>query len=309
MFLYERSDFGDILASTAEKMGVSIDVIERDYWYSYCAYMLTKADERITVKGSYVLSKIYSQHYRVPNDLDFSLEVPNDDLSSKRICIKNAIASLGETVVLDQDAKSNLNGEFSFPAIYCDKGKIRIESLVYSPLGRERKIMHINTFIYTSFNNNNLKTMYPELSFAINVYDKRLMAIDKIFCIFYFTSAEFSGEQSRLYCALYDVSCMLSSIDFTDDSFTNLVVEKISEKYKGRYGYKAYSEFFNVPSENWKVNLFDMRYAEYLDKNGLKPPKSFNQTIHALGQMRNLLLSNNTFSFLIHTINEINGIS
>lgn len=307
MFLYERADFRDILDFTSKKMGVDVDIIERDYWYSYCAYMLTRFDERITIKGSYVLSKIYNQYYRMPNDLDFSLEVANDDLIGKRICIKNAISSIGTPVILDQEATSNLHGVFSFPAIYCADNKIRIESLVYSPLGRKREKMRVNTFVYMYHGDDGL-IVHPELSFVINVYDKRLMAIDKIFCIFYFTSSEFRGDQSRLYCALYDVSCMLSSIDFTDKHFINLVATKISEKYKGRYAYKAYSEFFNVTPENWKVNLYNKGYTEYLKANSLKPTKTFSQTMGTLGQFRNLLLSNDVFSFLIHLVNEINGI-
>lgn len=309
MFLYEREDFRDILNLTSTKSGIGIDIVERDYWYAYCSYMLTNYDSKITIKGSYALTKIFDHYFRMPNDLDFSLEIPNDDLSNKRSCVRAAIKSIGQNLELDQEATSNLYGVFSFPAMYCIDNTIRIESLIYSPLGRKRDRLHINTFIYLYLANDEINAKYPELSFDANIYDKRLMAIDKTFCIFYFTSSEFRGDQSRLYGALYDISYILSAIDLEDEYMINLVAMKISEKYKGRFAYRAYSEFFNVEPENWKVNSSREGYVEYLKINGLRAAMSFEQAMNSLGRFRNFLLSDDVLCFLVRLVNEINGLA
>lgn len=315
MNFHQNNQFKEIIEEISKFKKIQIEIIEQDYWYAFCCYRLS-LNKNVTVKGSYILSKCFDNFDRSPNDLDFSLEkcvTEKFDIDSKKIVIREIIKSISNKIVLcENESSSNQNGLFSYNSISGEPKTIRVKSLVYSPLNRKIHVYRIKTIIYDYFeekNNIELIKDYPELSFPISVYDKYLMIVDKLLCLFYFTSTEFKGSIDRLFCALYDTSCLIDNILLLQgDRLQELFYEKIQDKFKGNFAYKAYSEFFNKSMLDWNLWKYKNDYQIYLENNNLKSKIGFTEIMNKLNSIKNTLFSSCSFNLIIQLANYINQI-
>jgi len=72
----DKAQFADIINMTANRTGFRASLIEKDY---YLTLILSKLDELspdLIFKGGTCLNKIYYSYYRLSEDLDFSMRLP-----------------------------------------------------------------------------------------------------------------------------------------------------------------------------------------------------------------------------------------
>ncbi len=313
MYLHQTEFFKDVIQKTAKFYEIDKLIVERDYWYAYCIKRLYEEERNITIKGSYVLSKLYVNFNRQPNDLDFALELI-DEADIKKAKIRKLIASVDNNVVLkDKVDSANPSGNYSYKSIDEKVYSFRIEALAYSPLGRRRNPFKLKTFIGNYIKESNYKnvamTQFEELEQNIFVYDKYLMFIDKLLCIFYFTSNEFKGEIYRLYCALYDIANMIENLDsfFDDKILEDVFITKFMDKFKGNFAFNSYSEFFCENPSSWNFLYYRNEYEDFLKNNNLIPLKSFEQVYEFMVNLNQKVRNNkvlNNFLVLLFYINN-----
>jgi predicted nucleotidyltransferase component of viral defense system len=155
-----KDEFTKILERTSAQTGFPLRLLEKDY---YLTVILSGINERLSgdliLKGGTCLSKIYHSYYRLSEDLDFSLRLPQDSttrgMRRKAIKpIKDSIQAFAESLEMNIDdpgkAGHNLSTQYIFYFYYDSvvlnrKEKVKIEiGLRSNPIipVKEKKIVH-----------------------------------------------------------------------------------------------------------------------------------------------------------------------
>ncbi len=74
MYLHKdnRELFGDVLLLTSEKIGVAVDIVEKDYYVTMILKLLAKAKYTVVFKGGTSLSKAFGLIERFSEDIDIT---------------------------------------------------------------------------------------------------------------------------------------------------------------------------------------------------------------------------------------------
>lgn len=74
MYLHKdnRELFGDVLLLTSEKIGVAVDIVEKDYYVTMILRLLAKAKYTVVFKGGTSLSKAFGLIERFSEDIDIT---------------------------------------------------------------------------------------------------------------------------------------------------------------------------------------------------------------------------------------------
>lgn len=77
MMIHEdKTQFADIINMTANRAGFRASLIEKDYYLTYILSKLNELSDDLIFKGGTCLNKIYYSYYRLSEDLDFSMRLP-----------------------------------------------------------------------------------------------------------------------------------------------------------------------------------------------------------------------------------------
>ncbi len=71
-----RGQFADIINMTANRAGFRASLIEKDYYLTLILSKLDNLSDDLIFKGGTCLNKIYYTYYRLSEDLDFSMRLP-----------------------------------------------------------------------------------------------------------------------------------------------------------------------------------------------------------------------------------------
>lgn len=72
----DKTQFTDIINMTANRAGFRASLIEKDYYLTYILSKLNELSDDLIFKGGTCLNKIYYSYYRLSEDLDFSMRLP-----------------------------------------------------------------------------------------------------------------------------------------------------------------------------------------------------------------------------------------
>ncbi|MCE5231236.1 nucleotidyl transferase AbiEii/AbiGii toxin family protein [bacterium] len=127
--LHEDSTmFQEALTFTAAETAFSARLIEKDYYCSVLLEYLASTGDSLVFKGGTCLAKIYTDFYRMSEDLDFVIPMvasaSRKERSSRVVSIKNAIASLNRQIPvlrLSDFEEFNLDRAFAPVAALAEK--------------------------------------------------------------------------------------------------------------------------------------------------------------------------------------------
>ncbi|OGS27653.1 MAG: hypothetical protein A2297_08715 [Elusimicrobia bacterium RIFOXYB2_FULL_48_7] len=76
-----KDDFFKLLESTAAQSGFSLNLLEKDYYITLLLSGINSLSKGLVFKGGTCLSKVYYSYYRLSEDLDFSMILPEGPLT------------------------------------------------------------------------------------------------------------------------------------------------------------------------------------------------------------------------------------
>ena len=85
----DREEFYRILERTSAQTGFTLRLLEKDYYITIVLSKINELSPNLIFKGGTALSKIYYSYYRLSEDLDFTLKLP--EAKSTRTTRRNAI--------------------------------------------------------------------------------------------------------------------------------------------------------------------------------------------------------------------------
>jgi predicted nucleotidyltransferase component of viral defense system len=72
----DKAQFTDVINMTANRAGFRAALIEKDYYLTFILSRLYELSDDLIFKGGTCLNKIYYSYYRLSEDLDFSMRLP-----------------------------------------------------------------------------------------------------------------------------------------------------------------------------------------------------------------------------------------
>ncbi|MDP2923113.1 MAG: nucleotidyl transferase AbiEii/AbiGii toxin family protein [Candidatus Omnitrophota bacterium] len=107
-----KEEFVKALERTSKKKGFLLPLIEKDYYLTLILSRASELSEDLIFKGGTCLNKVYYSYYRLSEDLDFSMKLPQYEATrgQRRKCIqpvKNRIKKLVEQFGMKIDDAGN----------------------------------------------------------------------------------------------------------------------------------------------------------------------------------------------------------
>jgi len=95
-----KDDFLNVLKQTSAQTGFILPLIEKDYYLTLILSRLHELSSDLIFKGGTCLNKVYYSYYRLSEDLDFSMRIPDGKVtkSVRSRCMKSVKEKMGEFV-------------------------------------------------------------------------------------------------------------------------------------------------------------------------------------------------------------------
>jgi predicted nucleotidyltransferase component of viral defense system len=91
-----KEEFLKVLERTSAQTGFPLRLLEKDYYLTIVLSEISKLSPDLVFKGGTCLSKVYYSYYRLSEDLDFTLRLP--DGNTGRMARRNAIRPVKESL-------------------------------------------------------------------------------------------------------------------------------------------------------------------------------------------------------------------
>jgi len=93
-----NEDFLNVLKQTSARTGFILPLIEKDYYLTLALSRLQELSSDLIFKGGTCLNKVYYSYYRLSEDLDFSMRLPDGKVtkSVRSRCMKPIKEKMGE---------------------------------------------------------------------------------------------------------------------------------------------------------------------------------------------------------------------
>lgn len=283
----DKNEFLNILERTAAQTGFSLNLLEKDYYITILLSDINSLTDDLVFKGGTCLNKIYYSYYRLSEDLDFSMKLPEGEVTKgmRRKVVKPVKDKIQLFVKkyglhIDDVIQSGRNESKQY-VFYVDYDSVVLEKkqtikleigLRFKPLlpVSKKKIAH--TFLHPF-------TKDPLFeSGVINCLSLEELIAEKM-----------RAAATRLRIAprdFYDISYLLKAgFDFTDKKFINLFKKKLEE------------DNFDTDLKKYKINLgrtdkeiqdmISRIEAELYDVLTLSERKTFDikKTLHGLNEV------------------------
>ncbi|MDP8213378.1 MAG: nucleotidyl transferase AbiEii/AbiGii toxin family protein [Candidatus Zapsychrus exili] len=108
----DKEKFSDMIYRVVNQTGFSAQLLEKDYYLTLFLSRINELSDSLIFKGGTCLNKIYYSYYRLSEDLDFSMRLPDYTTArgNRRKCIqsvKDTIETYAEQFGLKVDDKEN----------------------------------------------------------------------------------------------------------------------------------------------------------------------------------------------------------
>ena len=220
--------FREAIRYTAAKTGMSEIMVEKDYFCSILLSYFQNAATPIVFKGGTSISKIYSDFYRMSEDLDFAISTRTDAKRSERsntiAPFKNVIATLPSKIsILNLEQKlTGYNASTQYIAyliynsIVGNSGRIKVEVALREEILTEPLMKKARTLIIDPFAG---KPLVAEI-------EVMTMTFDEIY------AEKFRAALTRREVAIRDFfdiyyAVSHSMLDYKAPDFINLVSKKL----------------------------------------------------------------------------------
>jgi predicted nucleotidyltransferase component of viral defense system len=236
--------FGQSIQMTSQKLGITENIVEKDYFVTLFLKELTGKLPNLVFKGGTSLSKCYKLINRFSEDIDLTLNV-DKATEGVRKGIKNAILAALEELGLTLNnpdfvrSRRDFNRyEVLYPSVFSSellKPFLYVETAVYIR-SFPNETLFADCFIYEYLkgeNRNDLIEQYDLMPFEINVQHMDRTFIDKVFALGdYYLDGKVRGHSRHLY----DLHKLYPKITF-DDKFRALTakVREIRKPHKTCY--------------------------------------------------------------------------
>ena len=183
--------FREAIITTAEASGFRIDLVEKDYFCSLILdYLFSFDDTMLVFKGGTCLSKVYTDFYRMSEDLDFTIPTPlGTSRTLRRNSIKNfkqRVSDIGKTLPVFKVSKeprgANVSTQYIAEVSYTsvvsgDSGNIKIEVGLREPIIDEVVAREAKTLLYDPFTEQSIIPPIPIKCFSIEeLYAEKIRA-------------------------------------------------------------------------------------------------------------------------------------
>ena len=155
-----KDEFIKALGRASKKKGFLLPLIEKDYYLALILSRLYELSENLVFKGGTCLNKVYYAYYRLNEDLDFSLILPQYEATRGQRCkciqpVKDKIEKFTEQFGMKLDdadnAGRNESRQYIFYFVYQSalrevEAKIKLEiGLRFNPLDtiKKRPVQHV----------------------------------------------------------------------------------------------------------------------------------------------------------------------
>ena len=155
-----KEEFIKILERASRKKGFLLPLIEKDYYLTLILSRINELSENLVFKGGTCLNKVYYSYYRLSEDLDFSMILPQYEATrtQRRKCIqpvkdkvKKFIKQFGLRLADEGNPGRNESKQYVYSFVYQSalreiEAKIKFEvGLRFNPLDKIKKhpVQHI----------------------------------------------------------------------------------------------------------------------------------------------------------------------
>ena len=236
MYLHKEDKelFRDIILLTSQKLGISEDIVEKDYYVTLILKKLSKIKYPVVFKGGTSLSKAFNVLNRFSEDIDITFSEHLGEARRKKLKY-NILQPIAEELGLiirnfdTIESDKNLNHyDFYYESIVGNHlinaippyVKLETALMSYAFPTEERKL---GNYILDALESDEpeLISMYELTSFTMRVQSLERTLIDKVFavCDYYL-----QGKRYRISRHLYDIY-MLAKCVTIDEDFLELVKE------------------------------------------------------------------------------------
>ena len=183
--------FKDAMIYTSNRTGFSADLVEKDYFCSLVLdYLFSFNDTTLVFKGGTCLSKVYTDFYRMSEDLDFTISTPlGTSRTLRRNSIKNfkqRVSGIGKTLpafkVSKEPRGANVSTQYMAEVSYTsvvsgDIANIKIEVGLREPIVDEAVLKGAKTLLYDPFTEQSIVLPIPVKCFSIEeLYAEKIRA-------------------------------------------------------------------------------------------------------------------------------------
>ena len=161
-----KEEFIKILERASRKKGFLLPLIEKDYYLTLILSRINELSEKLVFKGGTCLNKVYYSYYRLSEDLDFSMILPQYEVTrtQRRKCIqpvkdnvKKFIKQFGMRLADEGNSGRNESKQYVYSFVYQSvlreiEAKIKLEiGLRFNPLDKIKKcpVQHIFSHPFT----------------------------------------------------------------------------------------------------------------------------------------------------------------
>ncbi len=287
-----KEDFIKTLARASKKKGFLLPLIEKDYYLTIVLSRIHELSEDLIFKGGTCLNKIYYAYYRLSEDIDFSMRLPQYEATrgQRRKCIqpvKDKIEKFVEQFGMKVDDNGNSGCNESKQYVYC---------LVYQSALRDIK-SRIKFEIGLRFNPvDSVEKRQVQHAFLHPFTEEPLFDGGKINCL---SLNELIAEKLRAAAVrkqiaprdFYDLDFVLrNGFDLTNKNVTKLLKNKLKEdgvdtdlgKYRINLGHSDV-EIKDMGSRI-KPELFDVLTAD--ERNNFDLDTALKRINEAMGKLR-----------------------
>jgi predicted nucleotidyltransferase component of viral defense system len=235
MYLHEdREIFREVLISTSEALGISLPIVEKDYYVTQILACMVQEQPTCVFKGGTSLSKCYHVIDRFSEDIDISFCEKLSD--RKRKALKNeTIRGISRTLnmpILDwAEARSRRDFNcytFSYEMLnsWDNEHKLRVGVKMEVALSTSSfpvNHLQVDSYMYRFLSKDNMGIVdeYQLHPFGMQVQGLERTLIDKVFalCDYYL-----QGKTKRYSRHIYDIYMLMPHVSM-DEKFRKLVEE------------------------------------------------------------------------------------
>lgn len=295
--------FRETIDTLNTKTGISVDIIEKDYYVCLVLKELAKKQDYLKAyfKGGTAVYKILDTMNRFSEDIDLTVKVllEESNTKNKKRLKESALGYKVEGLELIKDEcidnKGSITGVYQYTSIYEDSeiplqraGKMQVESTSFT-VSEPTEKYYIEPLIYKFANDNEKKILEEQFDISkieIEIIKLERMFIDKIFAAeFYYIRNMYMDTAKHLY----DISVL-----FSNDKIQKLLNDKV--ELNKLIKYKRQEEKVRIGGIDEKTEIKDFSYFK-LDFN--------NELIKEFENMQDKYVLSDKYKVSIKQVKEV----
>ncbi len=285
--------FEKIIQNTAKQTGFPVLLVEKDYYLTLILSHINELSENLIFKGGTCLNKIYFSYYRLSEDLDFSMKLPQYTVSRsiRKKCmqsVKKDIYTFAKSLNMQIDTQKtdgyNESKQYIYYLLYNssfipNKQHVKVEiGLRYNPLD-DIKYMPVNH-----------KFLHPFTKKPLFDGGKvKCLSLREVVCEKLRAAAFRKTIASRDF---YDIDFLIrNGFDFSDKKIKTIFIKKIEEDGKKFNSIRLKT---NLGRSNEEVSLMHSLLKEELyDVLTLSERNNFDLTtaLHRIDKIMTIILN------------------